>query len=78
MPVIELRIQAFSHRAIDPRMFMAASGHMDGRIAACRREEPDLLFVSDRPRGGANSWNRLDVGGDGVSVETRTRAVTAR
>ncbi|MCA0317805.1 MAG: hypothetical protein LCH88_07015 [Proteobacteria bacterium] len=44
---------------------------MDEAIAACRREEPDLLFVSDRLRGEANSRNRLDVGGDGVSVETR-------
>ena len=72
MPVIELLTQALSYRAIYPRMFMAASGHMDERIAACRREEPDLLFVSDRLRGEVNRWYRLDVGGDSASVETRT------
>lgn len=45
MPVIELLTQALSHRAIYPRVFMAAPGHMEEAIAACRREEPDLLFV---------------------------------
>jgi diacylglycerol kinase family enzyme len=45
LPVIELLTQALSHRAIYPRVFMAAPGHMEEALEACRKEEPELLFV---------------------------------
>lgn len=58
-------------------LWNAAGGEREARGQMTSRPG-DVLIVhagtacSDRLRGEANSWNRLDVGGDGVSVETRT------